>query len=117
LISHGTTNGTNKTWRLVIKNKGAVNGTASKLVLYFDKSRAGTGLGEEVADQTSLAFRIFQVDGSSPTARGNWTPLGAAGEGTQSTAGRVQAIAVDPSDPSGNTVYAAGASGGVWRTA
>src|SRR5581483_5498389 len=25
-------------------------------------------------------------------------------------------IAVDPSDPSGNTVYVAGASGGVWKT-
>ncbi len=25
-------------------------------------------------------------------------------------------LAVDPSDPSGNTVYVAGASGGVWKT-
>jgi len=25
-------------------------------------------------------------------------------------------LAVDPSDPSGNTVYIAGASGGVWKT-
>ena len=25
-------------------------------------------------------------------------------------------LAIDPSDPSGNTVYAAGASGGVWKT-
>jgi large repetitive protein len=116
LIGHGTTFGSNKTWKLVIKNKGTVNGTASGFVLKFDKSKAGTGLGEEVADQTSLSFRIFQTDGSSTTARGNWTPLGPAGEGTQSTAGRVQAVAVDPSDPSGNTVYAAGASGGVWRT-
>jgi Bacterial Ig-like domain (group 3) len=30
--------------------------------------------------------------------------------------GRVTAIAVDPSDTSGNTVYAAGASGGVWKS-
>ena len=34
----------------------------------------------------------------------------------QRGAGEVTAIAVDPSDPSGNTVYAAGASGGVWKT-
>src|SRR5438093_3898797 len=33
-----------------------------------------------------------------------------------STAGRVTAIAMDPSDPSGNTVYVGGASGGVWKT-
>ena len=31
-------------------------------------------------------------------------------------AGQVNAIAVDPSDPSGNTVYVGGASGGVWKT-
>ena len=30
--------------------------------------------------------------------------------------GRRHGLAVDPSDPSGNTVYAAGASGGVWKT-
>src|SRR5262249_30880524 len=116
LNGHGTVNGANKTWKLVIKNKGAVNGTISKFVLNFDKSRAGTGLGEVVGDQASLSFRIFTVTGSNATARGNWTPIGAAGQGTDNTVGRVQAVAVDPSDPSGNTVYAAGASGGVWRT-
>jgi hypothetical protein len=31
------------------------------------------------------------------------------------TSGRVTGIAVDPSDPSGNTVYTSGANGGVWR--
>jgi subtilisin-like proprotein convertase family protein len=30
--------------------------------------------------------------------------------------GRIGALAVDPSDPSGNTVFVAGASGGVWKT-
>ena len=30
--------------------------------------------------------------------------------------GRVTGLAIDPSDPSGNTVYAAGASGGIWKT-
>ncbi|HEX3150933.1 MAG TPA: proprotein convertase P-domain-containing protein [Gemmataceae bacterium] len=118
LINHATVQGTNKTWKLVIKNKGTVPGTISKFVLNFDKSRAGTGLGEVISDQLSLSFRIFQTDGSTDTARGNWTPIGPAGQfpGSQSTAGRVQAVAVDPSDASGNTVYAAGASGGVWRT-
>ena len=31
-------------------------------------------------------------------------------------AGEVSAVVVDPSDPSGNTVYAAGSSGGIWKT-
>lgn len=30
--------------------------------------------------------------------------------------GRVSAVAVDPNDPSGNTVYVGGASGGVWKS-
>jgi subtilisin-like proprotein convertase family protein len=33
-----------------------------------------------------------------------------------SNSGRVTALAVDPSDPSGNTVYIAAASGGIWKT-
>ena len=31
------------------------------------------------------------------------------------TSGRITGIAVDPSDPSGNTVYVSGANGGVWK--
>lgn len=30
--------------------------------------------------------------------------------------GRVTSIAVDPSDPSGNTYYVGSANGGVWKT-
>lgn len=56
-----------------------------------------------------------------------WTPLGpepllsnASGElGEQDygpVAGRVTAVAVDPNDPTGNTVYIGGANGGVWKS-
>ena len=55
-----------------------------------------------------------------------WTPLGpvplasdASGNGTQNynqVAGRATAVAVDPADPSGNTVYIGGAQGGVWKS-
>src|SRR5579859_362745 len=38
------------------------------------------------------------------------------GQSYGNVAGRVTAIAVDQSDPTGNTVYAAGAYGGVWKT-
>ena len=42
---------------------------------------------------------------------------GAAGPGGGSDpSGRVTGLAIDPSDPSGNTVYAAGAGGGIWKT-
>lgn len=55
-----------------------------------------------------------------------WTPLGpsplasdATGLGVQDygpVAGRATAVAVDPADSTGNTVYAGGAYGGVWKS-
>jgi hypothetical protein len=56
-----------------------------------------------------------------------WTPLGpvplasdATGNGTQDyhqVSGRATAVAIDPADPTGNTVYIGGAQGGVWKSA
>jgi hypothetical protein len=55
-----------------------------------------------------------------------WTPLGpaplasdATGLGVQDyglVAGRATAVAIDPADGSGNTVYIGGAYGGVWKS-
>jgi hypothetical protein len=55
-----------------------------------------------------------------------WTPLGpvplasdATGNGTQNynqVAGRATAVAIDPADSSGNTVYIGGAQGGIWKS-
>jgi hypothetical protein len=57
---------------------------------------------------------------------GSWVPLGpvplasdASGNGTQDyhqVAGRATAVAIDPADPSGNTVYVAGAQSGIWKS-
>ncbi len=57
---------------------------------------------------------------------GSWTPLGpaplasdATGNGTQDyhqVAGRATAVAVDPADPSGNTIYVGGAQSGIWKS-
>ena len=57
---------------------------------------------------------------------GLWTPLGpvplasdASGNGLQDyhqVSGRATAIAIDPADASGNTVYIGGAQGGVWKS-
>jgi hypothetical protein len=66
--------------------------------------------------------------GSPPpsTAAGLWTPLGpvplasdASGTGLQDyhqVSGRATAVAIDPADASGNTVYIGGAQGGVWKS-
>jgi len=55
-----------------------------------------------------------------------WTPLGpaplasdATGYGGQDygwVSGRATAVAIDPADPTGNTVYVGGAYGGVWKS-
>jgi hypothetical protein len=55
-----------------------------------------------------------------------WTPLGpvplasdASGNGTQDyrrVAGRATAVAIDPADPTGNTLYVGGAQAGVWKS-
>jgi hypothetical protein len=57
---------------------------------------------------------------------GGWTPLGpvplasdATGDGFQDyhqVSGRATAVAIDPADPTGNTVYIGGAQGGVWQS-
>jgi hypothetical protein len=56
----------------------------------------------------------------------SWTPLGpvplasdASANGTQDyhqVAGRATAVAIDPADPTGNTVYVGGAQAGVWKS-
>jgi hypothetical protein len=61
-----------------------------------------------------------------PSSSGGWIPLGpvplasdATGDGFQNynqVSGRATAVAIDPSDASGNTVYIGGAQGGVWKS-
>jgi large repetitive protein len=69
-----------------------------------------------------------RLAGSNPEllGAGSWIPLGpvplasdASGSGLQDyrqVAGRVTAVAIDPADPTGNTVYIGAAQGGVWKS-
>ncbi|WP_422931845.1 beta strand repeat-containing protein [Singulisphaera sp. PoT] len=124
--SFGTTFGglTAGTWKLQITDGAPTTSTAAGKLnswsLTFAKSVPITGLGEAVADQSTTSFRIFNSDPTNPLTTNTWTAVGAAsitnnppGNGYS---GSVSSIVVDPSDPSGNTVYVAGASGGVWKT-
>ncbi|HTR23399.1 MAG TPA: hypothetical protein VMI10_05400 [Terriglobales bacterium] len=66
-------------------------------------------------DRTS---RNVQLEPQSSTP---WVPLGPAPLISDqnfygAVSGRVTAVAIDPSDSTGNTVYAAAASGGVWKS-
>ena len=70
--------------------------------------------------------RTARLDSQPPTSSAGWTPLGpvplasdATGDGFQNynqVSGRATAVAIDPADPTGNTVYIGGAQGGVWKS-
>ena len=75
-----------------------------------------------------LALARAAQPGAQPCQRptSGWTPLGpvplasdATGTGFQDyhqVAGRATAVAIDPADPTGNTIYIGGAQGGVWKS-
>ncbi len=70
--------------------------------------------------------RALGVVGQTSLSTGSWIPLGpmplasdATGNGTQDyhqVAGRATAIAIDPADPTGNTIYIGGAQSGIWKS-
>ncbi len=117
------------TWTLVITNKAGSGstGTLNGWSLTFQKPLPMTGLGDPNSDDIDASFRIFNLGQSDALASQQWTavgpaPIGGGGSGGEAEntsgarTGRVGGIAIDPSDPTGNTVYVAGASGGVWKT-
>ncbi|MCC6417524.1 MAG: proprotein convertase P-domain-containing protein [Gemmataceae bacterium] len=98
-------------------NGGAgVAGVLNSFSLTLLKTALGTGLGETVADQFTTTFRIFTQDPTMAQSQQVWTAVGPASLNDGRNAGRVSALAVDPSDPSGNTAYIGAASGGIWKT-
>ncbi|MFZ0519826.1 MAG: hypothetical protein WAL95_02315 [Candidatus Acidiferrales bacterium] len=72
-----------------------------------------------IASEGTFAAQLSARDGV-PLAQTSWTALGP--QPTANTmfygnvSGRVTALAVDPCDATGNTLYAGGADGGVWAT-
>ncbi len=102
-------------YTLQITNAGTLSGSLSGWSMTLLQPNSSTGVGEPVADRAQVSFRIFTMDPTNPLSNETWTSVGPASI-SGSNSGRVGGIAVDPSDPSGNTVYVAGASGGVWKT-
>ena len=116
-------------WTLTITNTGADPGSAADAVyppsllgwsLGFQKPQTNTGLGEAVADQKTVSFRLFNINPSNPLANDTWTAVGPAGTTNSTNAtnlgGPVSVVALDPSDPSGNIAFVGASSGGVWKT-
>src|SRR6266567_9139926 len=79
----------------------------------------------QMREARKAALQIQGLAGVS-TISGSWTPLGpsplasdATGFGGQdygAVSGRATSVAVDPNDPTGNTVFVGGAYGGVWKS-
>ena len=95
------------TWTLVVSNATSGSGSVGKFngwSLSFQKPLPTTGLGEQGSDNTSDSFSIFTLGQTDGLSSEQWTAVGPAA--ITGAAGQVSAIAVDPSDASGNTVYA-----------
>ena len=107
----------NGLYTLTITNNGTSSGTLNRFsITVGEQTRSDTGLGDPVADRSSVSFRIFTMDPTNPLSSNTWTAVGPASNNFNGNSSRIGAIALDPSDPSGNTAFVAGASGGVWKT-
>ncbi len=105
------------TWTLVIENATTGSGATGTLLgwsLSFQKLLPTSGLGEPGSDIFSGSFRIFTLGQTDSLSSEAWTAVGPGA--IAGASGRIGGLAIDPSDPSGNTVYVAGASGGIWKT-
>jgi subtilisin-like proprotein convertase family protein len=113
LLNHGSLG----TWQLVIENTSSTNlSTLTSWSLNFQKSSAGTGLGEGPEDGPSVSFRIFNSDPTQKISQTSWSAVGPAAENSGFNSGTMTAVAADLADSSGNTVFAGGQSGGIWKT-
>ena len=106
---------------------------------WFRRGRVGVVPGKSSAELRHRAYRAKMqaraarlaraqaapAGAPTPPSSGTWTPLGPvplasdASGGLQDyhqVSGRATAVAIDPADPTGNTVYIGGAQGGVWKS-
>ena len=85
----------------------------------------GTG-HSGLSNSQSSNSRPSNAQPSNSQSSNSWTPLGpmplasdATGNGTQDyhqVSGRATAVAIDPADATGNTIYIGGAQSGVWKS-
>jgi hypothetical protein len=104
-------------WFLRGRSSRAQPGAASRYQAYLQKMRM------RAARLASIEKAESKV---SPPSTEAWSPLGpvplasdASGSGEYDygwVTGRATGVAIDPADPTGNTVYIGGAYGGVWKS-
>ena len=102
-------------WFLRGRSSPSQSGAAQRYQAYLQKMRMRAARGA----------RAQKLVDAAPTAL-VWSPLGpaplasdASGVGEYNygwVSGRATAVAIDPADPTGSTVYIGGAYGGVWKS-
>jgi subtilisin-like proprotein convertase family protein len=108
----------NGTWTLRITNDGNQTPNLTSWSLILPEITPGSGMGETYADQISHTFTVFTQNPTNTLSQDVWTNVGPQPQtdATGTNIAQTNAIAIDPSDPSGNTVYIGAATGGVWKT-
>ena len=104
-------------WFLRGRSARGQSGAAQRYRAYLQKMRMRAGF---LARAQKSGSRVL------PSSGVVWSPLGpvplasdASGVGEYDygwVSGRASAVAIDPADPTGNTVYIGGAYGGVWKS-
>jgi hypothetical protein len=106
---------------------GSAQGRQQRLRDFLAQRRAAEGSTPALAREDAQAQHatllsrnaIRAHNGSSTPLTAPWQPLGPSSVKTQlygNVTGRVTAIALDPNDSSGNTVYLGTTGGGVWKS-
>src|SRR5215467_1605682 len=102
------------------KQRSSANGhipAGARLKAFQHKQRMMAAEGKLVLRPDGIYAAVTPQVG--PAVGGNWSTLGPAptsGGFFSPVSGRIDAIAVDPSDPTGNTVLVGGAQGGIWQS-
>src|SRR3984957_6062644 len=111
------------------KNSAELRRRAYQAKMQKRDARAATArtLPRRAAGSVMPGIAISTPPPRAAVASDAWQPLGpvplasdASGNGTQDyhqVSGRATAVAIDPADPSGNTIFIGGAQGGVWQSA
>jgi hypothetical protein len=88
-------------------------GAAERYRAYFQKMRMRAARGQKRGDLLPSSAAVWSPLGPAPLAS-DASGVGEFDYGWVS--GRASAVAIDPADPTGNTVYIGGAYGGVWKS-
>src|SRR5580700_1583767 len=104
-------------WFLRGRSSSGQPGAARRYRAYLQKMRMRAA---------RLARAQKSGDEAFPSSSAVWSPLGPVPLGSDASgvgeydygwvSGRATAVAIDPADPTGNTVYIGGAYGGVWKS-